>query len=139
MFTHYPAIHKSILDVICCLPLGVIDGFVTGGEVPSVTNVFRPEKAYFSQLRTITMQKAHTMVQFLLLSVWNLSFTIISRKSGKGAKICIFQYKKCLGSKTSIFESYEKKLWEMHSQMVEFLTVLKIGLQLKHSLRGRPE
>ena len=28
--------------------LGVIDGFVTGGEVPSVTKVFRPEKAYFS-------------------------------------------------------------------------------------------
>ena len=44
MLTHYPAIHKlTLLDLL--FDLGAIDGFVAGGEVPSVAKVFRPEKA----------------------------------------------------------------------------------------------
>ena len=82
--------------------LGVIDGFVAGGEVPSVAKVFRPEKAYLT-LRTITLQKAHTMVQFLLLSVWNLSFTIIPRKCETSAKNMLFPLQKVFRLKNEHF------------------------------------
>ena len=105
--TQYRCLHTIQLYIIrfqdLLFDLGDIDGFVTGGEVPSVRRVFRPEKNYFSQLRTVTLQKEHTMVQFLLLSVWNLSFTIIPRKSGKGAKNMHFLVQKVFRLKNEHF------------------------------------
>ena len=48
MFTHYPSIHKVNFRLDLLFDLGLIDGFVAGGKVPSVLKVLRPEKAYFT-------------------------------------------------------------------------------------------